>query len=57
MLGRGSGNKSFASNEFSFVSPLVKKEDKRAVSEWVSTLVRFAPYAVYADLCGKMVYC
>ena len=57
MLGRGSGNKSFASNEFSFVSPLVKKEDKRAVSEWVSTLVTFAPYAVYADLCGKMVYC
>ena len=33
VLGRGSVNKNFASNKFSFVSLLVEKEDKRAVSE------------------------
>ena len=57
VLGRGSVNKNFASNKFSFVSLLVEKEDKRAVSEWVSPVVRFAPHVVHANPCGKMVYC
>ena len=35
VLGRGSGNKIFFSNKFSFVSPLVEKRRKKS-SEWMS---------------------